>query len=241
MLSPYKLEPEKHNGKRLYRTPTGNLYPSVSTILSHSNFSVLNWRKKVGKEEANRVSREACKRGSRLHSMIDSYFTSGQMPAKGFDWFDKVSYVLPHITCILSESSIWHDDQGYAGTFDLLCNYRGKTSVIDWKTSKVPKDKEMCEKHFMQIAAYAKGIESVYGIKVERGVVIVINEVDRDIQEFSLIPDSIEKYFGLFCEKNRLFKEYYANNPTQSQSDTIANIPTWGLASFTNFSHCAGG
>ena len=52
----YELKAEVVNGKRFYATPDGNKYPSVTTITSQYNKqSIMEWRKRVGEEEANRI------------------------------------------------------------------------------------------------------------------------------------------------------------------------------------------
>ena len=54
------LESETKDGKRFYVTPEGNKYPSVSTVAGHfSKAGIMAWRKRVGAETANRVSKQA--------------------------------------------------------------------------------------------------------------------------------------------------------------------------------------
>ena len=51
---------ENINGKRNYVTPSGKLYPSITTVLSElSKDSIQKWRKRVGETEANKVSGKA--------------------------------------------------------------------------------------------------------------------------------------------------------------------------------------
>ena len=59
----YDLETETIKGKRFYKTPGGLLYPSVTTITSqHGKDKILEWRRRVGEEEANRISTKASNR-----------------------------------------------------------------------------------------------------------------------------------------------------------------------------------
>jgi hypothetical protein len=45
----FGMRTENHNGKRNYVTPEGELYPSITTILSEfSKASIQAWRKRVG-------------------------------------------------------------------------------------------------------------------------------------------------------------------------------------------------
>ena len=60
------------DGKRYYLTPEGKKYPSVTTMLSYfSKDTILEWRKRVGAEEANRISRQASNRGTKLHTIVE--------------------------------------------------------------------------------------------------------------------------------------------------------------------------
>ena len=57
---------------RRYETPDGKLYPSVTTILSHkSKPSIQEWRKRVGAKEADKISRIASVRGTKIHTLCE--------------------------------------------------------------------------------------------------------------------------------------------------------------------------
>ena len=61
---------ENVNGKRNYVTPSGELYPSITTILGEfSKASIQEWRKRVGETEANKISGKASRRGTSVHSV----------------------------------------------------------------------------------------------------------------------------------------------------------------------------
>ena len=56
--------------KRFYETPEGELYPSITTVLSVRNKKGLfEWRKRVGDDVANYVARTAAHRGTAVHHM----------------------------------------------------------------------------------------------------------------------------------------------------------------------------
>ena len=57
---------------RRYETPDGKLYPSVTTILSHkSKPFIQEWRKRVGAKEADKISRIASVRGTKIHTLCE--------------------------------------------------------------------------------------------------------------------------------------------------------------------------
>ena len=80
---PVTLEPIKatnKNGVRLYETPDGNKYPSITTVLSVRNKQGLfEWRKRVGEEVANYIARTAAARGTAVHHMCEDYLNNEDM------------------------------------------------------------------------------------------------------------------------------------------------------------------
>ena len=72
----YPLVPrDETTGIRLYKTPEGDLVPSVTTILSKTkDMSGLKaWENRVGKEEANRIRNEAAAVGTSMHLTLECY------------------------------------------------------------------------------------------------------------------------------------------------------------------------
>ena len=65
------------DGVRLYETPEGNKYPSITTVLSVRNKKGLfEWRKRVGDDVANYVARKAATRGTHVHHMCEDYINN---------------------------------------------------------------------------------------------------------------------------------------------------------------------
>ena len=65
------------NKVRLYETPDGNFYPSITTVLSVRNKKGLfEWRKRVGNDVANYVARKAATRGTHVHHMCEDYLNN---------------------------------------------------------------------------------------------------------------------------------------------------------------------
>jgi len=77
---PVKLQPinaTNKDGVRLYKTPEGNKYPSITTVLSVRNKKgLMEWRKRVGSEVANHVARTAAARGTKVHKMCEDYLNN---------------------------------------------------------------------------------------------------------------------------------------------------------------------
>ena len=68
------LPTEYHDGKRFYVTPEGERYKSITSILSDlTKADIQKWRERVGETKANKITRQASSRGTRLHSLCESY------------------------------------------------------------------------------------------------------------------------------------------------------------------------
>ena len=66
-------------GKRLYFTPEGNKYPSVTTVISNNAKkakAIARWRKNVGEEKANNITKRSTSRGTHYHSIVEDYINN---------------------------------------------------------------------------------------------------------------------------------------------------------------------
>ena len=72
-----ELATETIDRKRYYVTPDGNKYPSITTVLSTRNKKGLfEWRKRVGEDVANHISRTSASRGTKVHQMCEDYLNN---------------------------------------------------------------------------------------------------------------------------------------------------------------------
>jgi len=174
---------------RLYETPDGRAYPSVTTITGqHSKQGIMEWRKKVGEEEATRISTRAANRGTRIHYLCEDYLRGLPTNPAIFD-ADIFKSITPHLNDINNihalESPLYSHHLEVAGTVDCVAEYKGKLAVIDFKTSSKIKDREWIHSYFMQTAAYSVMFEEMTGIPIGRLVIIigVDNEEPQVFQE----------------------------------------------------------
>lgn len=143
---------------RFYRTPEGNLYPSVTTVLgSIPNTHLDAWKRSVGDEEAARVSKLAAAQGTRLHSFCEDYLL-GKNPK--LDIFDRQAYRglsthLDLIEPIAIEQFMYSDKLKVAGTPDCVAKYNGKLCVIDFKSTSRQKFDGEFDSYWLQTSAYA--------------------------------------------------------------------------------------
>jgi len=165
------------------------------------------WRKRVGEEEANRVSLRATTRGTRVHSLCEDYISNKPVTADLFDqeaWQSLVPELdkINNIHCL--ETQLYSDHLEVAGTVDCIAEYNGKVSVIDFKTSKRVKKKSDIHSYFMQTSAYAVMFEERTGIPVSR--LVILMTVD-DEPEASVFVEKRDDWIGEFIELREAYKK----------------------------------
>lgn len=172
---------------RLYKVPSGKLYPSVTSVLSHGkNASLEAWKKRVGEQEAERVSKAATSRGTRIHTLAENYLLGNKLDIDMFD-HDMWSTLRPVVDRIDNihalEGKLYSDKLEVAGTVDCIGEFDGVLSVIDFKTSKKPKDINNITNYFVQATAYSVMFQELFGIAVP-DLTIIIGVDDEQPQIF---------------------------------------------------------
>jgi ATP-dependent exoDNAse (exonuclease V) beta subunit len=165
------------DGKRVYRTPTGVAYPSVTTVTGlHTAKQIAQWRQRVGNEEANRISARASSRGTAIHSLCESFLRGEDVSPNMFtaEMFASIKPLLNEIDNIHAlEDPLFSDHLQVAGTVDCVAEFRNKISIIDFKTSSRIKSREDIGNYFMQCSAYAVAFEERTKIPVSRLVILM--------------------------------------------------------------------
>ena len=182
ILSP--LERETIDGVRFYKVPNEDEFlklVSITSVTSHwSREKFAKWRKKVGEEKANEITRKATARGTDMHSMTEHYLLNEDLPKvnpMGDMLFKIAKPTLNNIDNIHAlEGSLYSKELGVAGTVDCIAEYNGELSIIDFKTSKAPKPREWIDGYFVQAAAYACMYYELTGIAVKKLVIIMACE-----------------------------------------------------------------
>lgn len=166
---------------RKYRTPEGVDLPSITTVLSLlSRDGIAAWRKKVGEEEANRISHRASTRGTKVHEIIEKYVDNDPNYRDGYTpdiiaSFQDVKPILDNNIgdVFAQEAPLYSNHLGVAGRVDCVAMYNGKPSIIDYKTSRKPKQVKWITNYFMQEAAYAIMWEERTGMPITNLVTIM--------------------------------------------------------------------
>ena len=101
------------------------------------------------------------------------------------------------------EPKLFSEEMGLAGTADLVAEYNGKISIIDYKTKRSKQRKEWMHDYFIQTAAYAKMWEELTGKPIEQLVILASSEQDT-IQEFISEP---KNYSNALVQRLLLFHD----------------------------------
>ena len=172
-----------YNGKRIYDVNDQKL-PSVTTILSatqpaEKRESLQRWRDRVGAAAAEKITREATNRGSAMHDFLEK-FCLGKL---NLDLLGDNSLERQMADQIIEnglrnkvseiygvEATLFYPNK-YAGAADLICNYEGKNSIIDFKNSSQLRKDEWNTDYYLQLSAYQMAHNKVYGTDIDQGAV----------------------------------------------------------------------
>ena len=189
-------ELEVHNikGLRFYETPTGEKYPSITTVLGKQpgkQKGLQEWRERVGVAQAQIISGKAARRGSVFHNIVENYLLDNdisEFKQQNFMAWCMFGEMKSHLDekineIVLQEQSMFSSKFKVAGRCDLIGVYKNKLSVVDFKTTTRTKKEEWIDDYFIQCAAYASMFEEHTGEPVEDVVIMMVAE-DGEVQLF---------------------------------------------------------
>tara|TARA_R100000988_G_scaffold94593_1_gene59432 strand:- start:313 stop:993 length:681 start_codon:yes stop_codon:yes gene_type:complete len=175
---------ETIDGVRFYKIPDEDeliKLVSITSITSHFNKEIfINWRKKVGNEKADRITKAATTRGTDMHTLTEHYLKNDKLPDVPpiSNFLFKISKKeLSRINQIHTlEGALYSKQLGIAGTVDCIAEHDGELSIIDFKTSKKPKPREWIEHYFVQAMGYGCMLYEMKNIAVKKLVIIMACE-----------------------------------------------------------------
>lgn len=214
-LYEYKKLTRIEGAQRLYATPDGHRVPSVTTILGATGdkTALMEWRKRVGEAEANRISQESAGLGTLVHKHIENFIEGRERPRgnnpvhvmaramsdavinQGLSQVDEIWGM---------EASLYYPEL-YAGTTDLVGVYKGRPAIMDHKTAKKMKRREWVEDYFIQTTAYALAHNEIYGTDISQGVIFM---ADREgaYETFVIEGEEFKHYTELWLQR---VEQYY--------------------------------
>ena len=189
ILGDIELNTINENGKRLYVTPDGEKYPSVTTVLSdYKKDAIIQWRKRVGEQQANKISTQASRRGTKVHKLCEDYLnnesTFKDYTPDNVEMFKSIQPTLNEIEIVYAqERTLYSHHLKTAGRVDCVGKFSGKPHIIDFKTSKKQKKWEWIDNYFMQGSAYSVMWEEMTGVPIPY-IAIIIAVADDSPQVF---------------------------------------------------------
>ena len=161
----------------------GNAYPSVTTVIGEmKEKSIMEWRRKVGEEEANAISKRATTRGNKCHKLAEDYLSNKPLDRYRDDvlslgLFHQIRPYIDKINNIHAlEESLYSHTLKLAGRVDCIAEYDNELAIIDFKTSTKFKREEWIQDYFSQETAYAIMFQELTGLKVKQLVTIIAVE-----------------------------------------------------------------
>ena len=208
-----KLSRETIDGVRYYSVPDEEellKLVSITSITSHFNKEIfVNWRKRVGDVEADRVTKAATTRGTDMHTLTEHYLKNDEelptVPPISDFLFKVAKPKLNLIDNIYAlEGALYSKELGIAGTVDCIAEYDGELSIIDFKTSKKPKPRNWIEHYFVQAMAYGCMLYEMKDISIKKLVIImacengecVVYEETKKAKYIKLLGEYIRKFIG---------------------------------------------
>lgn len=200
---------------RKYFTPDGNAYPSITTVLNILSVdSIMKWRKRVGEEEANKISHQAATRGTSVHKLAEDYIDNVD------DWKGKAMpnnlYTFSHLKDIIDNrlNNVWFQEEYLysdrlkcAGQVDCIAEFDGELSIVDFKTSRKPKKIEWITNYFIQASFYAAAFYERTGVPIRQGVILIT--VDHN--EPQVFKINTYEYLQQFLDVRQKYKELKEN------------------------------
>ena len=193
-IEPIEMSAEMVDGKRMYLTPEGFKFPSVTTVISNNRekmAGIARWRARVGEKAANAKSARATGRGTKYHSIAEDYFNNNldlkkyskfPLPVLMFhhsrDTLDRINNIY------LQEAALYSKHLELAGRVDCIAEFDGVLSIIDFKTSKKKKPESWIQNYFIQESAYSFMYEERTNIVVPQLVTIIGVDDEPEPQVF---------------------------------------------------------
>lgn len=180
-LGDIELTKKEVDGIRLYNLPDDQWVPSITSVTSFYNRQIfIDWRKRVGIEEANRISRRATARGTDFHEAAQCYLMNLNMEWDKFQPITKImfAHAKPYLDRINNihaiERTLYSEYLGLAGRVDCIGEYEGELAVIDFKTSDKLKPEKWLENYFVQEMFYASAYYEMTGIPVKKLITLMV-------------------------------------------------------------------
>ena len=191
----------------------GMMWPSVTTVIGHSKKkSIMEWRNRVGEEEANAISKRASTRGNKCHKLCELYLENKSISKYKDDplsmgLFYQIKPYLDSIDNIHAlEAPLCSSLLKMAGRVDCIAEYNGELAIIDFKTSTKYKREEWIHDYFAQETAYAIMFQELTGLIPKKLVTIIACETGEpqifEIYDTNKYARKLKEYIDAYRRDN---------------------------------------
>ena len=212
-LGDLELQKKETNGIRLYNLPSGDWVPSITSVTSFYNRQIFaDWRKRVGVEEANKITKKATARGTDYHEAAQAYLLNLELkwdefkPLTQFMFYNTKPYLDKINNIHAIERTLYSEYLGLAGRVDCIAEYEGELAVIDFKTSTKIKPEKWLENYFVQEMFYAAAYYELTNIPITKLITLMVTP-DGEVKVFDKRNKS--DYIKLLV---RYIKEFVSHN-----------------------------
>ena len=198
------IERKSINGKRKYLTPDGKAVASVTSILDSTKDKthLIAWKKRVGEQKAQEIVTEASGVGTRMHKYLEDYVEFGTWAEPGSNPYAKQAHMMAtqvKENALKDVNEIWGSEVAlyvpnlYAGTTDLVGQYKGNDCIMDFKQTNKPKKVEWVQDYFLQLTAYAIAHNEIYDTNIKEGHIFMCSRAG-EYQQFDLWPHEFKEW-----------------------------------------------
>ena len=206
-----ELQTRTMDSGRFYKIDSAWL-PSVTTVVSNATkHGILQWQKRVGFAEAEKVRRASAWRGTQYHNLVEHYLNNELEKIEESEGLPKYLFraareTLDRISDVVAiEAPLFSRNLGIAGRVDCIASFDSELAIIDFKTTKNLKKEEQLEKFFVQEAAYAYMYYEMTGVEVDKLVTLSVAEdgTTQVVQKYDKIPyiDTLIDWIKLYHEE----------------------------------------
>ena len=215
-----RLQRVEVGGKRRYAAPGGDPVASVTTILdaTKDKSHLIAWRKRVGEQKAQEIVTEAAGVGTRMHKYLEDYIDTGVWPEPGSNPYAQQAHMMAtqiKENAMGDVDEIWGSEVPlyvpniYAGTTDLVGQYKGQPCIMDFKQTNKPKKPEWVYDYYLQLTAYAVAHNEVHGTNIREGHVFMCSRAG-EYQQFDIWPDEFDDWEQEWWKRVYDYYENYA-------------------------------
>lgn len=165
-----------------------------------------NWHERNG-SNSETLRQQATERGKAIHRLIEARFKGEEIecPPELTEFWEEARKILGAIGEVSAiEKPVYHPQLQYAGTLDLLAHWQGLLTLFDFKTSYREKRAQWLTDAQLQIAAYRGAYESLFGLSIPQGLIVVITP--NTVQLFTLLKEELEDYWQQWLSRREKYQ-----------------------------------